>query len=190
MSPSPTQAVPSVRSRHRRHAAQQAELNTANDWIASNNFEASTCPIKAVTETITTETSIGKTILSKYDTIKLRSLYGTMRTTERIHIVDDLRTEVCVRLERAMKWREVMGMAATEQDGSEGKEAEACEPLHKACKEALKITEELQARLVWCEHNFESGKLTPAVVAERRVWDEGTEIKLRDGDRQGSVDGW
>lgn len=179
MSPSPNQDVPSVRSRHRRHTAQQAELNTADNWITSNNFEASTCPIKAVTDIITTEISIGKTILSKYDTTKLQGLYGTMRTTERIHIIDDLRTEVFSRLERAQKWRGVMEMVATEQGGREGKEAEAWEPLNKACKEALENTEELQDRLAWCEQNFESGKLTPAVVAEQRVWDEGVEIDLR-----------
>lgn len=179
MSPSPTQAVPSVRSRHRRHAAQQAELNTANDWITSDNLKASTCPIKAVTDIITTKISIGKTILSKYDTTKFQGLYGTMRTTERIHIVDELRTEVHSRQERAKKWREVIEMVPTEQGGSEGEETEAWESLHKVCKEALKITEELQARLAWCEQNFEPGKLTPAVVAEWRVWDEGAEIEFR-----------
>jgi hypothetical protein len=171
-----------MRSRHRRHTAQQAELNTANNWITSDNLKASTCPIKAVTDIITTETSIGKTILSKYDTTKLQGLYGSMRTTERIHIVDDLRTEVRSRQERAQKWREVMVVVTTEQGESEGKEAEAWEPLNKACKEALENTEELQARLAWCEENFESEKLTPAVVAERRVWDEGAEIELRGGE--------
>lgn len=179
MSPSLTQAVPSVRSRHRRPTAQQADLDSANDWITFNNLKASTCPIDAVTEVVRTETSIGKTVLSKYDPTKLQSLYGTMRTTERIHIVDDLRTEVHARQQRAQKWREVMVMVTTEQGGREDKEAEAWEPLNKACKEALENTEELQDRLAWCEQNFESGKLTPAVVAEQRVWDEGVEIDLR-----------
>lgn len=179
MSSSTTEAVPSVRSRHRRHTAQQAELDSANDWITSDNLEASTCPIKAVTKVIAIETSIGKTILYKYDTTKLQSLYGTMRTTERIHIVDDLRTEVRSRLERAQKWRQVMEMVATELSAGEGKKAEAWESLIAACEEALKNTEELRARLVWCEQNFESRKLTPAVLAERRVWDEGAEIELR-----------
>lgn len=179
MSPSQTQAVPSVRSRHRRHTAQQAELDSANDWIASSPLVPSACPINAVTEVVRTETSIGKTILSKYDTTRLQSLYGTMRTTERIHIVDDLRTEVRSRQERAQKWREVMDMVATEQNAGGDKQAEARLSLSTACKEALENTEELQARLAWCEQNFESGKLTPAVITERRVWDEGAEIEYR-----------
>ena len=104
-----------------------------------------------------------------------------MRTTERIHIVDDLRTEVRSRQERAQKWQEVMAMVATEQSESEGKSAEDWEPLNMACKHALENTEELQARLAWCEQNFESGRLTSAVVAERRVWDEGDEIESRGG---------
>ena len=60
-------------------------------------------------------------------------------------------------------------MVATEQRSSEGAEAGAWEPLSTACKAALENTEELQARLAWCEQNFESERLTPAVVAERRV---------------------
>ena len=156
-------------------------MDTANAWIASNTLTAHTCPVSAVTQVIATETSIGKTILSKYDTLKLQTLYGTMRTTERIHIVDDLRTEVRSRQDKAQKWREVMEMVATEQSESEGGTAEAWMPLNKACKEALKNTEELQARLAWCEQNFESGRLTSAVVAERRVWDEGDEIESRGG---------
>lgn len=179
MTTSPAQNVPSVRSRHRRNTAQRAELNTAKAWIASDTLTSNTCPIKAVTKIITTETSIGKTILSKYDTVKLQGLYGTMRTTERIHIVDDLRTEVRSRQVRAQKWRGVMDMVATEQRSSEGAEAGAWEPLSTACKAALENTEELQARLAWCEQNFESERLTPAVVAERRVWDEGAEMELR-----------
>jgi len=179
MSSSPIPNVPSVQSRYPRHTNKQAELDAANDWIASNTLEASTCSINDVAKVITTETSIGKTVLSKYDPPKLQSLYGTMRTTERIHIIDDLRTEVRSRQERAQKWREVMNMAAAEQSASEGKVADVWEPLSTACKEALKNTEELQARLAWCERNFEPGKLTPAVIAERRVWDEGAEIELR-----------
>jgi hypothetical protein len=60
MSPSPTQAVPSVRSRHRRHTAQQVKLDSTNDWIASDALIPSTCPIKAVAKIITTETAMGK----------------------------------------------------------------------------------------------------------------------------------
>jgi hypothetical protein len=70
-------------------------------------------------------------------------------------------------------------MVATEQRACEGNATEEWELLSAACKEALKNAEELKARLAWCEENFESGKLTPAVIAERRVWDEGTEIELR-----------
>lgn len=179
MSSSPIPNVPSVQSRHPRHTNKQAELDAANDWIASNKLEASTCPINDVAKVIATETSTGKTILFKYNPSKLQNLYGTMRTTERVHIVDDLRTEVRLRQEKAQKWREVMAMVAAEQSASEGKVADVWEPLSTACKEALKNTVELQARFAWCERNFESGKLTPAVVAERRVWDEGAEIELR-----------
>lgn len=179
MSSSPIPAVPSVQSRHPRRASNQAELDTDNDWISSSTLEADTCPVNAVTKVITAETSIGKTILSKYDTSKLQSLYGTMRATERIHIVDDLRTEVRSRQERAQKWREVMEMVASEQSTSDGKVAEEWELLNTACKEALKNTAELLARLAWCERDFESGRLTPAVIAGRRVWDEGAEIELR-----------
>ena len=181
MSSSPIPPVPSLQSRHPKDTTKQAELDAANAWIAYTNLIPSTCPIKAITEIITTETSIGKTLLSKYDPSKLQSLYGTMRSTERIHIVDDLRTEVHSREERAQKWQEVMEMVAREQSTSEGKASEAWGSLSAACKNALENTEELQARLAWCEQNFESGKLTPAVVAERRVWDEGMEIQLRGG---------
>lgn len=181
MSSSPIPEVPSLQSRHPKDTASQAEMDAAKDWIARDTLAASTCPINAVTKVITTETSIGKTILSKYDSLKLQTLYGTMRTTERIHIVYDLRTEVDSRQDKAQKWREVMDMVATEQSESEGEVAEAWEPLNTACKHALENTEELQARLAWCEQNFESGRLTPAVIAERRVWDEGVEIKLREG---------
>jgi len=154
-------------------------MDAATDWITSNTLVPSACPINAVTKVIATETSIGKTILSKYDPLKHQTLYGTMRTTERIHIVDDLRTEVRSRQERSQKWREVMGMVAVEQSASEGRSPDVWEALSIACKHALENTEELQARLAWCEQNFESGRLTSAVVAERRVWDEGAEIKLR-----------
>ena len=167
-----------MQSRHPKHAANQAELDDANDWITSTTFEASTCPVNAVTRIITTETSIGKTILSKYDPSKLQNLYGTMRTTERIHIVDDLRTEVHSRQQRAQKWREVMEMVATELSASEGKAAEEWVRLNTACEEALKNTVELLARLAWCERNFESRELTSAVVAERRAWDEGAETEM------------
>jgi hypothetical protein len=105
-----------------------------------------------------------------------------MRTTERIRVVDDLRTEVCSRQERVKRWQEVMAMIAIEQGGNADGPAEAWEPLNKACKEALENTEDLQARLVWCEQNFESRRLTPAVVSERRLWDEGAEVKLRGGE--------
>ncbi|GAB7333607.1 hypothetical protein MBLNU13_g05175t1 [Cladosporium sp. NU13] len=179
MSASPIPTVPSVRSRNPNYASNQAELDAANDWLTPKTLITSTCPITAVTRVITTETSIGKTILSKYDLAKLQNLYGTMRTTERIHIVDDMRTEVHSRQEKAQKWREVMEMVATEQSVSESKATEEWESLKTACKEALKNTVELQARLPWCERNFESGKLTPAVIAERRVWDKGAEIELR-----------
>jgi hypothetical protein len=75
-----------------------------------------------------------------------------------------------------------MAMIAIEQGGNADGPAEAWEPLNKACKEALENTEDLQARLVWCEQNFESRRLTPAVVSERRLWDEGAEVKLRGGE--------
>ena len=180
MSSSPIPAVPSVRSRHPRRASNQAELDTANDWIASSTLEADTCPVNAVTKAITAETSIGKTVLSKYDPSKFQSLYGNMGTTERIHIVDDLRAEVRSRQESAQKWREVMEMVASEQSASDGKVAEEWELLNTACKEALKNTAELLARLAWCERDFEAGRLTPAVIAERRVWEEGAEVELRE----------
>jgi hypothetical protein len=153
-------------------------MDAANDWIASNALLPSACPINAVTKVTTTETSIGKTILSKYDPVKIQTLYGTLRSTVRIHIVDDLRTELRSRQESAQKWREVLEMVAAEQSAGEGKVAEEWEPLKTACKEASKNTVELLARLAWCERNFELGKLTPAVIAERRVWDEGEEIEL------------
>ena len=183
MSSSPYQPVPFLRSRHPKDTTKQAEMDSANDWIARDTLTASICPTKAVTETVTTETSIGRIILSKYDPSKLQTLYGMMRTTERIHMVDDLRTEVRSRQERAQKWKEVMEIVTMEQSTKrETETAEAWRPLDKACKEALENTEELQARLVWCEQNFESRKLTSTVVAERRVWDEGAEIKLREGE--------
>lgn len=72
-----------------------------------------------------------------------------------------------------------MEMVAAEPTAGEGKAAEELESLNTAFKEASKNTVELLARLAWCERNFESGMLTPAVVAERRVWDEGAEIELR-----------
>jgi hypothetical protein len=182
MSSSSIPEVPSLQSRHPKDTTAQAEMDVAKDWIARGTLSPSTCPINAVTKVITTETSIGKVILSKYDPLKHQTLYGTMRTTERIHIVDDLRTEVHLRQQRAQKWTEVMEMVAMGQSESECGTAEAWMPLNKACKEALKNTEELQARLVWCEQNFEAGRLTSAVVAERRVWDEGAEIESRGGE--------
>ena len=182
MSSSPIPPVPSLQSRHPKDTTKQIELDAANAWISYTNLIPSTCPIEAVTEIITTETAIGKTLLSKHDPAKLQGLYGLMRSTERIHIVEDLRTEVHSRQERAQKWREVMETVAREQSTSEGKAAEAWEPLRTACQDALENTEELQGRLAWCEQNFESGRLTPAVVAERRVWDEGVEIELRGGE--------
>lgn len=72
-----------------------------------------------------------------------------------------------------------MKMVAAKQGSSEGQAPGAWKLLSTACKEALENTEELQARLAWCEQNFESGMLTPAMVAERRVWDEGAEMELR-----------
>lgn len=178
----PNQPVPSLRSRHPKDTTKQAEMDSTNDWIAHDTLTASICPTKAVTETVTTETSIGRIILSKYDPSKLQTLYGMMRTTERIHMVDDLRTEVRSRQERAQKWKEVMEIVTMKQRTSEAETADAWRPLDKACKEALENTEELRSRLVWCEQNFEPRKLTPTVVAERRVWDEGAEIKLREGE--------
>jgi hypothetical protein len=82
---------PSVQSRHPMSTAYQAEVDNANDWLASNTLVPSTCPFSAATKIITTETSLGKSILSKYDPPKLQGLYATMRILERIHIVGDLR---------------------------------------------------------------------------------------------------
>jgi hypothetical protein len=184
MSTSPSEEeTPPVQSRHPKSTTKQAELDDTNDWIASNTLIASACPISAVTKLIATETSLGKTILAKYDTTKLQGLYATMRTLERIHIVEDLRTDVRLRQERAQKWREVLAMVTVEQGVGEGRAAEDWELLKTACKEALDNTEQLQARLTWCEQNFEAGRLTPGVVAERRVWDEGAEIEARGGDQ-------
>lgn len=175
MSESPNEAVPSVRSRHPRSAAKQLQFDSANDWIASNTLVASTCPISTITEIVTNDTSVGKTILSKYDTAKLQGLHGMMGAVERKDFVEDLREDVCLRQERAQEWRRVLAMLAIERNISEGKAEEAWEPLEKACKHALENTEQMQDRLVWCEHNFESDGLTPVAVAKRRVWDEAAE---------------
>jgi hypothetical protein len=176
MSESPSETTPSVQSRHPRSLAKLDQLDRVAEWLAASTLIASTCPVNDVTELITTETSIGKTILSKYDTAKLQGLYGLMRTAERIHIVDDLRKDMRLRQEKSRKWREVMVVAATERDTVESATPEAWEKLGTACQLALENTEQLQARLLWCEQNVEAGKLTLAAATERRVWDEGAEI--------------
>lgn len=88
-------------------------------------------------------------------------------------MVEDLRQDVGLRLGRAGKWQEVMAMADSEQGTGDDGTSEAWEKLRAACQEALENTEQLQARLKWCEQNFEAGKLTPVVVAGQRVWYEG-----------------
>ena len=75
-----------------------------------------------------------------------------------------------------------MAMVAAKQSTYEGRAAEDWERLKTACKEALDNTEQLQARLTWCEQNFESARLTPGVIAQQRVWDEGAEIASRGED--------
>jgi hypothetical protein len=190
MSESPSEPTPSLQSRHPRSLAKLDQLDRVAEWLATSTLIASTCPINDVTELITTETSIGKTILSKYDTVKLQSMYGQMRTIERIHIVDDLRKDVRLRQERSRKWREVMAMAAAERDNVEFATSEAWEKLGTACQPALENTEQLQARLLWCEQNVEAGKLTLAAAAGRRVWDEGAEIEWQREEERGGSMNW
>jgi hypothetical protein len=185
MSESPSEPTPSLQSRHPRSLAKLDQLDRVAEWLATSTLIASTCPINDVTELITTETSIGKTILSKYDTVKLQSMYGQMRTIERIHIVDDLRKDVHVRQEKSRKWREVMAMAGAERESAEFATPEAWEKLGTACQRALENTHELQERLLWCERNVEMGKLTLAAAAERRVWDEGAEICSQKDEERG-----
>lgn len=132
---------------------------------------------------IKTDTEVGKTLLSKYDIAKLQVSYGMTRTMERIHIVEDLRKDVDLRWERARKWRDVMAMAAMEQGIGDNGRSAMWEELRTACQKALENTEQLQARLKWCEQNFEAGKLTPVVVAEQRVWYEGAEIGSQEKER-------
>lgn len=139
--------------------------------------------MSTVTEIIKTDTGVGKTLLSKYDTTKLQVSYSMTRTMERIHMVEDLRQDVGLRGERAQKWREVMAMAATEQGIGDDGTSEAWEKLSAACQQALKSTEQLQARLKWCEQHFEAGKLTPVVVAGQRVWYEGAEVGSQETQR-------
>jgi hypothetical protein len=185
MSESPSEDTPSLQSRHPRSPAKLDQLDRVAESLAASTLTASTCPVNDVTELITTETSIGKTILSKYDPAKLQGLYGLMRTTERIHIVDDLRKDVHVRQEKSRKWREVMAMAAVERDSAEFATPEAWEKLGTACQRALENTQLLQERLLWCERNVEMGRLTLAAAAERRVWDEGAELGSQSAEERG-----
>lgn len=187
MSQSSSEAVPSVRSRHPRSAAKQAELDSANNWITSESLVASTCPISTIIEIIATDTAVGKTVLSKYDPAALQSLHGMMPATERRDIVEDLRKDVCLRQARAQKWRHMMAILAAEQSTTECKDKEAWETLDSACKYALQNTEQLQARLVWCEQNFESVELEHAVAAKQRAWDDGAETGSSEEERGRSM---
>jgi hypothetical protein len=186
MAESPSEDTPSLQSRQPRSPAKLDQLDRVAEWLAASTLTASTCPVNDVTELITTETSIGKTILSKYDPAKLQGLYGLMRTTERIHIVDDLRKDVHARQQKSRKWREVMAMAAAERDDiAESATQGAWEKLENACQRALENTQLLQERLLWCKRNVEMGKLTLAAAAERRVWDEGAKIGSQGDEERG-----
>lgn len=173
-SPSPT-PVPSLRSRHPRSASAQAQLHSANGWLAATTLTASTCPTSAVTKTVTNDTGVGKLALSKYDPAKFESMHKSQSTIERNDMVKDLREDVELRVERTRKYREVMAMAASQQV--------AWEKLRVACEQAVENSDELEERLMWCEEDFEAGELTAVVAAGEQVLDGGAESTSQQEER-------
>jgi hypothetical protein len=170
-SPLPT---PTLRSRYF-SPIKQLQSSTAATWLSTTPFNPSTCPINAITVQLTTSTTLALDLLSKYSPTKFAFLYAQVRTLERIHIVDDLKTEIRSRREQACRWREVLDMAAEQQSTSE--EGEAWEKLGAACQRLLDVMGLLEKRLEWCERNFEKGRMGEGIVKGRRVWDEGREIR-------------
>jgi hypothetical protein len=119
------------------------------------------------------------TTLIKYDPAKLTGLYGLMRKTERMHLVEDLRLDVSARTTKGRKWREVMVVAR----GMECEDPDLIwECLEMACQRAMDVGLELEERLRWCEREFEAEKLPAGAVSEERVWNEGLEIQRRESE--------
>jgi hypothetical protein len=187
MSRSPTASPPSTRSRRPKSQTEQSQFDNATAWLNNSNRTPTTCPIQAVTSHISTDASIGTTALSKYDPVKLTSLYALMRKIERLHLVEDLRLEVSARSERDQTRRQVMEVAG--QQIRVGDERTAVWiPLGAACQRALDVTQQLRERLEWCEGEFEAEKLTADAIDEERVWNEGLEIQKREGEEERSLE--
>jgi hypothetical protein len=179
MSQSPTSSPPSTRCRCPRSHIEQSDLDNATAWLNNSNRTPSTCPLQALTRLIATEASLGATTLIKYDPAKLTGLYGLMRKTERMHLVEDLRLDVSARTMKGRKWREVMVVAR----GMECEDPDLIwECLEMACQRAMDVGLELEERLRWCEREFEAEKLPARAVGEERVWNEGLEIQRRESE--------
>jgi hypothetical protein len=189
MSQSPT-ASPYSRCFHclfRRPRIEQADLDNAIAWLNNSNRTPATCPIRAVTHLISTDASLGATTLVKYDPAKLTGMYGLMRKTERMHLVEDLRLDVSARTMKGRKWREVRDMA--ELRGFECADPDLVwDSLEMACQRAMDVTQELEERLRWCEREFEAEKLPADATGEERVWNEGLEIQRREREEGRSLE--
>lgn len=173
-----TPPIPSFRSRYSPSSAAQIQQESVKIWLKTKPYRAEVCPVHALTELIATDTSVGRTILGKYDPAKLQSVHALTRQLERAEMVRNTREDVSLRQERAQEWREVMHMAI-ELGRGDGCEAEAWRALRMTCHEALVNVEELRERLAWCEREFEAGG--PATVDlsdKRRFWGKAVTIKL------------
>lgn len=192
MSESPDSFVPSVRSRHPRSATEQAQLDEAIQWLAADPLVPAQCPAHTVTELINTSTAKGQEILAKYDPIKLETSHGLMRSLERVQFVGELRGDLYLRRAKTRKCEEILAMITTIQStgGGEGEGKgqgveEDWQVLEAACQRALENAEQLEERLVWCEENFETGKLT---TPELRMWGGATvDIDLEEAERGRSL---
>lgn len=180
--------VPSVRSRHPIPAAKQAQIDRAIQWLATTLLVPAQCPVATVTEIINFSTAKGQGILSKYDPTKLQTSHSLMRSLDRVQFVGELRQDLYLRQAKARKCEEILKMIAATQNSGDGEcegEGEDWQTLNAACQRALENTEQLEARLVWCEENFETGKLTSP---ELRIWGGGeVEIDLEEGERGRSL---